>query len=116
MFTKQGQKESSEGLSQVVGICAPKILSAEWDNEGNTVEVNGEVPLLAGAKVRCLYGGEIEIIDSGQPEAGDMSQVEITPHSVPELYVVFYIETLLLIVGKQDGILFNKVVYIIRGE
>ena len=82
-FTKQGRKESSEGLSQVVGICTPKILSAEWDNGGNTVEVNGEVPLLAGAKVHCLYGGEIEIIDSGQPEAGDMSQIEISPHSVP---------------------------------
>jgi hypothetical protein len=67
----------------VVGICTPKTISAEWDNGGNTVEVDGEVPLLAGAKVHCLYGGEIEIIDSGQPEAGDMSQVEISPPSVP---------------------------------
>jgi len=82
-FTKKGQKESSDAPLQVVGICNPKIISAEWDNGGNTVEVNGEVPLLAGAKVHCLYGGEIEIIDSGQPEAGDMSQVEISPHSVP---------------------------------
>ncbi len=82
-FTKKGQKESSDAPLQVVGICTPKIISAEWDNGGNTVEVNGEVPLLAGAKVHCLYGGEIEIIDSGQPEAGDMSQVEISPHSVP---------------------------------
>ncbi|MFV0240583.1 MAG: PAAR-like protein [Lacrimispora sphenoides] len=82
-FTKKGQKESSDAPLQVVGICNPKIISAEWDNGGNTVEVNGEVPLLGGAKVHCLYGGEIEIIDSGQPEAGDMSQVEISPHSVP---------------------------------
>ncbi|EXG87037.1 phage-related lysozyme (muraminidase) [Clostridium sp. ASBs410] len=82
-FTKKDQKESSEAPLQVVGICNPRIISAEWDNGGNTVEVNGEVPLLAGAKVHCLYGGEIEIIDSGQPEAGDMSQVEISPHSVP---------------------------------
>jgi predicted chitinase len=82
-FTKKGQKESSDAPLQVVGLCNPKILSAEWDNGGNTVEVNGEVPLLADAKVHCLYGGEIEIIDSGQPEAGDMSQVEISPHSVP---------------------------------
>ncbi|EXG85260.1 putative chitinase [Clostridium sp. ASBs410] len=82
-FTKKGQRESSDAPLRVVGICNPKIISAEWDNGGNTVEVNGEVPLLAGAKVHCLYGGEIEIIDSGQPEAGDMSQVEISPHSVP---------------------------------
>ncbi|WP_349944252.1 PAAR-like protein [Lacrimispora sp. BS-2] len=82
-FAKKDQKESSDAPLRVVGICTPKIISAEWDNGGNTVEVNGEVPLLAGAKVYCLYGGEIEIIDSGQPEAGDMSQVEISPHSVP---------------------------------
>ncbi|WP_349944234.1 DUF4280 domain-containing protein [Lacrimispora sp. BS-2] len=82
-FAKKDQKESSDAPLRVVGICTPKIISAEWDNGGNTVEVNGEVPLLAGAKVYCLYGGEIEIIDSGQPEAGDMSQVEISPHSIP---------------------------------
>ncbi|WP_349944247.1 PAAR-like protein [Lacrimispora sp. BS-2] len=82
-FAKKDQKESSDAPLRVVGICTPKIISAKWDNGGNTVEVNGEVPLLAGAKVYCLYGGEIEIIDSGQPEAGDMSQVEISPHSVP---------------------------------
>jgi hypothetical protein len=86
-FTKKGQKESSDAPLQVVGICTPKTISAEWDNGGNTVEVDGEVPLLAGAKVHCLYGGEIEIIDSGQPEAGDMSQVEISPPIRPTVRI-----------------------------
>ncbi|WP_349944219.1 hypothetical protein ABFV83_12365 [Lacrimispora sp. BS-2] len=39
-FAKKDQKESSDVPLRVVGICTPKIISAEWDNGGNTVEVN----------------------------------------------------------------------------
>ncbi|WP_349944224.1 PAAR-like protein [Lacrimispora sp. BS-2] len=39
-FAKKDQKESSDAPLRVVGICTPKIISAEWDNGGNTVEVN----------------------------------------------------------------------------
>lgn len=59
--------EAQKGVPRVVGRCIPNIPSGErWDNGKDSVETKGEKPLLGGAKLRCLYGGEIEIIDSGQ--------------------------------------------------
>jgi hypothetical protein len=60
---KKKQQEVSEEVPQVVGICRPFIIGGqEWDN--------GKTPLLGGAKLHCKYGGEIEIVHSGQQEAG----------------------------------------------
>lgn len=70
-FTK-GKKETKtqeaqEGVPRVVGKCTPNIPEGEiWDNGKDNVETKGERPLLGGAKLHCIYGGEIKIVDSGQ--------------------------------------------------
>lgn len=67
---KEKQQEVSEEVPQVVGKCTPKIIGGqEWDNGKDGVKTDGKKPLLGGAKLHCMYGGEIEIIASGQPEA-----------------------------------------------
>ena len=60
-------QEAQEGIPRVVGKCTPNIPEGEiWDNGKDNVETKGESPLLGGAKLHCLYGGEIKIVDSGQ--------------------------------------------------
>lgn len=68
---KKKQQEVSEDIPQVVGKCTPIIIgNQEWDNGKDGVKTEGKTPLLGGAKLRCKYGGEIEIVHSGQQEAG----------------------------------------------
>ena len=68
---KKKQQEASEEVPQVVGICRPFIIGGqEWDNGKDGVKTGGKTPLLGGAKLHCKYGGEIEIVHSGQQEAG----------------------------------------------
>lgn len=63
--------EAQEGVPRVVGKCTPNIPFGEkWDNGKDNVRTKGQSPLLGGAKLHCLYGGEIEIVDSGQSEGG----------------------------------------------
>lgn len=60
-------QEAQEGVPRVIGVCTPKIpAGTEWDNGKDNVGINEEKPLLGGAKLRCMYGGEIEITTSGQ--------------------------------------------------
>lgn len=60
-------QEAQEGVPRVVGRCTPKIPPEDvWDNGKETVKTKGMTPLLVGAKLHCIYGGEIEIVDSGQ--------------------------------------------------
>lgn len=64
-------KDAQEGVPRVVGVCSPKIPAGlKWDNGKDGVETKGKEPLLGGAKLRCIYGGEIEIITSGQVAGG----------------------------------------------
>jgi len=42
----------------------------EWSEGKETVETDGARPLMGEAKLYCKYGGEIQIIDAGQPEGG----------------------------------------------
>lgn len=70
-FTKKSDKlqtqEAQEGVPRVVGICTPTIPPGiKWDSGKDGVETKGISPLLGGAKLQCLFGGEIQIIDSGQ--------------------------------------------------
>ena len=68
---KKKQQEASEEVPQVVGICRPFIIGGqEWDNGKDGVKTGGKTPLLGGAKLHCKYGCEIEIVHSGQQEAG----------------------------------------------
>ncbi|WP_124065279.1 DUF4280 domain-containing protein [Clostridium sp. E02] len=70
---KKKQKQeapSEEGVAQVVGVCSPHIIAKEWDHGQEGVETDKECPLMGGAKLYCIYGGEIEIVESGQPEPG----------------------------------------------
>ncbi|MDK2968751.1 DUF4280 domain-containing protein [Lacrimispora sp.] len=70
---KKKEKEEAapaEGVPQVLGVCTPHIIAQEWDYGQDGVETDGDRPLMGGAKLYCIYGGEIEIIESGQPEAG----------------------------------------------
>lgn len=65
------QQEASAEVPQVVGKCMPIILGGqEWDNGKDGVKTCDKTPLLGGAKLHCKYGGEIEIVHSGQQEAG----------------------------------------------
>lgn len=65
---KKAQTQAAqEGVPRVVGVCTPTIPPGlKWDNGKDGVKTKGESPLLGGAKLRCLFGGEIEIVDSGQ--------------------------------------------------
>lgn len=68
---KKEQQEVSAEVPQVVGKCTPIIMGGqEWDNGKDGVKTDGKKTLLGGARLHCKYGGEIEIIQSGQPEAG----------------------------------------------
>ncbi|MFR3729046.1 DUF4280 domain-containing protein [Lacrimispora sp.] len=68
---KKKQEEASDSeISKVVGVCTPKIIASEWDHGQDGVNTEEERPLMGGAKLYCMYGGEIEIVESGQPEAG----------------------------------------------
>ena len=64
-------QQAQEGVPRVVGECVPNIpVGTKWDNGKDSVETDGQQPLLGGAKLRCIYGGEIEIITSGQTQGG----------------------------------------------
>lgn len=67
---KKAQTQAAqEGVPRVVGVCTPTIPpGTKWDNGKDGVETKGQSPLLGGAKLRCLFGGEIQIVDSGQVE------------------------------------------------
>lgn len=64
-------QEAQEDVPRVVGVCTPKIPAGmKWDKGKDEVETAEQHPLLGGAKLHCIYGGEITIIDAGQPEGG----------------------------------------------
>lgn len=71
---KKKEKESEEQVEEcyrVLGKCQLALcVGQEWDYGKEGVEIDGAKPLLGGAKLYCAYGGEIEIITSGQPEEG----------------------------------------------
>lgn len=63
-------QQAQEGVPRVVGECIPKFpAKAKWDYGKDGVETNQRQPLMGGAKLRCIYGGEIEIVTSGQMES-----------------------------------------------
>lgn len=67
-----GKKEqdfdiTEELLDQCVGDCTP-IIAMEWDKGMENVEIGGKKPLLRRCELRCIYGGEIILETSGQPE------------------------------------------------
>ena len=68
--TEAAQNDVQEGMA-VLGECIPFIMSGqEWSEGKETVETDGARPLMGEAKLYCKYGGEIQIIDAGQPEGG----------------------------------------------
>lgn len=67
---KKKEEPADSETPQVVGVCTPHIIAQEWDHGQDGVNTEEERPLMGGAKLYCMYGGEIEIIESGQPEAG----------------------------------------------
>lgn len=67
---KKQETAAEEGVPQVVGLCTPRIMAQEWDHGQDGVETDEKSPLMGGARLYCIYGGEIEIVESGQPEAG----------------------------------------------
>jgi hypothetical protein len=67
---KKKEEPADSETPQVVGVCTPHIIAQEWDHGQDGVNTQEERPLMGGAKLYCMYGGEIEITESGQPEAG----------------------------------------------
>lgn len=64
-------QEAQEGVPRVVGKCTPTFPAGmKWDCGKDGVETSQKQPLMGGAKLRCMFGGEIEIVTSGQPEGG----------------------------------------------
>lgn len=64
-----GQQEASEESLRVLGVCTPNIAGGmEWDHGKDGVKTEGKETLLGTAKLYCMYGGEIEIVHSGQQE------------------------------------------------
>lgn len=73
---KKAQTQAAqEGVPRVVGVCTPTIPpGTKWDSGKDGVETKGDSPLLGGAKIRCLFGGEIQIVDSGQVEGAGSAE------------------------------------------
>lgn len=72
---KAKTQAAQEGVPRVVGVCTPTIPpGTKWDNGKDGVETKGDSPLLGGAKIRCLFGGEIQIVDSGQVEGAGSAE------------------------------------------
>lgn len=73
--TKQTQTDPSlaeEGQLMAVGKCLPCIMAGQnWSEGKSGVMVNTKRPMMGEARLYCKYGGEIQIIQAGQPEAGD---------------------------------------------
>jgi hypothetical protein len=67
---KKEEEPKSAETPQVIGVCTPNIIAQEWDHGQEGVETESQRPLMGGARLYCMYGGEIEIVESGQPEAG----------------------------------------------
>lgn len=67
---KKKEEPKDSETPQVVGVCTPRIIAQEWDHGQEGVETETERPLMGGAKLYCMYGGEIQITEAGQPEAG----------------------------------------------
>ncbi|WP_051629577.1 PAAR-like protein [Lacrimispora aerotolerans] len=67
---KKKEEPKDSETPQVVGVCTPRIIAQEWDHGQEGVETETERPLMGGAKLYCMYGGEIQIMEAGQPEAG----------------------------------------------
>lgn len=67
---KKKEEPADSETPQVVGVCTPHIIAQEWDHGKDGVNTEEERPLMGGAKLYCMYGGVIEITESGQPEAG----------------------------------------------
>ena len=72
-----GKKKKEEvsidntGELKVLGECLLELcMGQEWNYGKEQVEADEAKPLLGGAKLYCVYGGEIEITTSGQPEEG----------------------------------------------
>lgn len=63
-----------EGQMMVVGKCllgTGILFGQEWSEGKDGVEIEGIKPVMGEAKIYCKYGGEIQIIHAGQPEAGE---------------------------------------------
>lgn len=66
------QNDVNEGEMSVLGECNPCIMAGQtWSEGKDGVETDKAKPLMGEAKLYCLYGGEIEIIQAGQPEGGE---------------------------------------------
>lgn len=70
--TETVQNDVEEGQMAVLGECLPCIMSGqEWSEGKDGAATDGARPLMGEAKLYCKYGGEIQIIAAGQPEAGE---------------------------------------------
>lgn len=69
-FCKDGEVEVSDSLlDQCVGKCEKCFpADAEWRMGHSKVFINGKPVLLRRCSVRCIYGGLVTILLSGQPE------------------------------------------------
>ena len=73
---KKAQTQAAQaGVPRVVGVCTPTIPpGTKWDNGKDGVQTKGKSSLLGGAKIRCLFGGKIQIVDSGQVEGAGSAE------------------------------------------
>lgn len=67
-----GEKEievTDSVLEKVIGKCICKLPeNIVWEKGQENMEVNGIKPMLRRCKLKCIYGGTIIILLSGQPE------------------------------------------------
>lgn len=67
--TQNDMSNLEEGQMSVLGECLLNIINGlDWSEGKDIVELKGAKPLMGGAKLYCMYGGEIEIVEAGQPE------------------------------------------------
>lgn len=69
IFGKEKIEVTDSVLERVIGKCICKLPeNIVWERGQENMEINGIKPILRRCKLKCIYGGTITILLSGQPE------------------------------------------------
>lgn len=69
IFGKEEIEVTESVREKVIGKCICKLpANVDWEKGQENMEINGIKPMLRRCKLKCIYGGTIIVLLSGQPE------------------------------------------------
>lgn len=69
IFGKEEIEVTDSVIEKVIGKCICELpKNVVWDKGQENMEINGIKPILRRCKLKCIYGGTIIVLLSGQPE------------------------------------------------